>query len=156
MQTSQDIADTMKAGMAAFRTGVPSDYSDDTDWQWGWNEAQRIAVRPTARQSVDAITNSDAFKAAATNYWSHAPKAKPDRRERELKGLRIFTDAEIADNSASGHQRIVTALQSIFDRIEQWRADGSYHFNMPERTFILAALNREKTLLDLAEIVEGV
>ncbi|MDO9381862.1 MAG: hypothetical protein Q7T86_03270 [Hyphomicrobiaceae bacterium] len=155
MQTSQDIADTMKAGMAAFRTGVPSDYSDDQDWKWGWKEAERLA-RPTARQSVDAITNSDAFKAAATNYWSHAPKAKPDRRETELRGLRVFTEAQIADNSPAGHRAILDELQRIFARIEEWRMERSVHFSMPERTFILAALNRETALLDLAEIVEGV
>ena len=42
------------------------------------------------------------------------------------------------------------------ERIEQWRLAQSRHFRNPERTFILAALNRETALLELAEIVEGV
>ena len=155
MQTAQELADTMMAGMAAYKSGVPSDYSYDPDWQWGWNEAARLA-RPTAAQSVDAITNSDAFKRAATQYYSHAPKAKPDRRVAELTGLRVFTDAQIADNSADGHRLIVTELQRIFERIEQWRLSQSRHFRNPERQFVLAALNRETALLELAEIVEGV
>ena len=109
----------------------------------------------TARESADDIANSPAFKKAAEIYWSHAPEAKLDRRTQDLKGLRVFTDVEIADESAVGHRRIAAELQAIFDKIEEWRLTRSVHFSMPERQAVLGMLTREKVLLDLAEVLEG-
>jgi hypothetical protein len=162
MLTSQQMADTMMAGMAAYRTGVPRDYSSDPEWGWGWDEAQRLA-RPTAAQSVDAITSSDAFKDAAQQFWSRAPKAKTeDRRLRVLrrllradKGCPLFSETELADTSVAGHQHILHELERIFSLIENMRVTRDWRYSAPERQTILGAINTETALLELAELTEG-
>ena len=109
----------------------------------------------TAQESVDKIVHSEAFQKARRVYWMSAPEAPLDRRTQDLKGLRVFTDVEIADESAAGHRRIAAELQAIFDKVEEWRLARSKHYSKPERQAVLGMLTREKVLLDLAEVLEG-
>lgn len=117
-------------------------------------------VPKTAAQSVDAITESPAFQAAAAACAVARNVARREHRTRDLLGLRVspFTPELVARTDSGSHMIVLQLLQGRARRLTALLQgeDTKVFYSLPEHRSVLALINLEEELLAEAELAEGV